>query len=106
MSSPSLSRRALITAGAAAAVSVSFALQSSVSTAADENGAASVVVLERKLGGRIGVAALATGSGGRIDYRADERFPMCSTFNFLLPGACLARGDRGIDNLNRLIPYR
>ena len=31
---------------------------------------------------RIGVAALDTRNGKRLDHRTNERFPMCSTFKF------------------------
>ena len=37
--------------------------------------------IEARLGGRLGIAALDTGNGKRLSYRADERFAMCSTFN-------------------------
>jgi beta-lactamase class A len=39
-----------------------------------------IVSIEQRTGARIGVAALDTGSGKRLDYRSGERFPMCSTF--------------------------
>lgn len=50
--------------------------------------------LEAEVGGRIGVAALDTGSGARINYRAEERFAMCSTFKWLLAAAALQQLDR------------
>jgi beta-lactamase class A len=59
--------------------------------------------LERKAGGRIGVAVLDTGSGRRLGYRQDERFPMCSTFKLLLSAAVLHRVDRGAERLGRPI---
>lgn len=62
--------------------------------------------LERKLGGRLGVAVLDTQSGTRLGYRADERFPMCSTFKSLLAGAVLRRVDRGQESLGRRVRYR
>jgi beta-lactamase class A len=40
--------------------------------------------LDARYGGRLGVAALDTGSGKRLGHRADERFAMCSTFKLLL----------------------
>jgi beta-lactamase class A len=40
--------------------------------------------LEGRIGGRVGVAALNTGSGEWITHRANERFAMCSTFKWLL----------------------
>ena len=52
-----------------------------------------IAAIEARVGGRIGVAALDTGSGRRLDYQADERFPMCSTFKFLAAAAVLKRVD-------------
>jgi beta-lactamase class A len=49
--------------------------------------------LEKTNGGRLGVAILDTATGERSGYRADERFPMCSTFKFLLAAAVLRRVD-------------
>lgn len=60
---------------------------------------------EKKLSGRLGVAALDTGSGKTLVYRGDERFPMASTFKLMLAAAVLSRVDRGQEQLDRLIPY-
>jgi beta-lactamase class A len=46
--------------------------------------------LEQRAGGRLGVAAIDTGSGRTIAHRADERFPMASTFKFMLCAAVMA----------------
>lgn len=64
----------------------------------------SMAALERRSGGRLGVAVLDTGSGRRFDWRGDERFPMCSTFKFLLAAAVLKRVDQGKESLERRIP--
>lgn len=61
--------------------------------------------LERNSGGRLGVAVLDTGSGKRFGHRANERFPMCSTFKALLAAAVLARVDAGKEDLARHIVY-
>jgi beta-lactamase class A len=61
--------------------------------------------IEARVGGRIGVAALDTGSGRRLDYRADERFPMCSTFKFLAAAAVLKRVDEKQEQLDRFVSY-
>lgn len=61
--------------------------------------------LERKHSGRLGVAALDTGSGRRLAHRADERFPMCSTFKFLAAACVLSRVDRKEENLDRRIVF-
>lgn len=62
-------------------------------------------VLEQRYGGRLGVAAIDTGSRRTIEYRAHERFPMCSTFKFLLCAAALHRIDAHAERLDRRIPY-
>lgn len=47
------------------------------------------------IGGRLGVAALDTGSGRRIAFAADDRFAMASTFKLALAAAILREVDRG-----------
>jgi len=64
-----------------------------------------IAAIEARLGGRIGVAALDTGSGKRLDYRAEERFPMCSTFKFLAAAAVLKRVDEKQEQLDRFVSY-
>lgn len=61
--------------------------------------------LEKGIGGRLGVAALDTGTGHRLGYRASELFAMCSTFKLLLGGCILQRVDAGNEELKRRIPY-
>lgn len=61
--------------------------------------------IESRLGGRLGVSMLDTRSGRAIGYRADERFPMCSTFKWLLVTAVLQRVDAGREPLDRTLPY-
>ena len=64
-----------------------------------------IASIEARSGGRIGVAALDTGSGKRVEYRPNERFPMCSTFKLLAAAAILARVDRKQETLDRFVPY-
>ena len=59
--------------------------------------------LEQTNGGRLGVAVVDTATGEGSGYRANERFPMCSTFKFLLAAAILRRVDRHQETLNRAI---
>lgn len=61
--------------------------------------------LERRNGGRLGVALLDTASGRRVSYRGDERFPMCSTFKLLATALMLARVDCGEEKLDRRIVF-
>ncbi len=56
--------------------------------------------IESEIGGRIGVCALDTASGGRVLHRAGERFAMCSTFKWLLVAAICARAERGLLELD------
>jgi beta-lactamase class A len=64
-----------------------------------------ILLLERRTGGRIGLAALDSRSGKHVDYRSQERFPMCSTFKFLAAAAVLKRVDEGQDQMERFVPY-
>lgn len=61
--------------------------------------------LERRHGGRLGASILDIASGQRIGHRADERFPMCSTFKFLAAAQVLVRVDRGEEQLQRRIVF-
>jgi beta-lactamase class A len=76
------------------------------SAASGENDAtARIAAIETRIGGRIGVAALDTGNDKHLDYRAEERFPMCSTFKFLAAAAVLKRVDEKKEKLDRFVPY-
>ncbi len=61
--------------------------------------------IEKRAGGRLGVTAIDTGSGKRIEHRANERFAMCSTFKFLAAAAVLHRVDQKEETLEHRIPY-
>ena len=64
-----------------------------------------IAATEKRTGGRIGVAALDTGSGKHLDHRSEERFPMCSTFKFLAAAAVLKHVDEGKEKLERFVSY-
>lgn len=61
--------------------------------------------LERRSGGRLGIAVLDTATGGRLGHRHDERFPLTSTFKLLAAAAVLAKVDRGEERIDRRITY-
>lgn len=61
--------------------------------------------LEHQHGGRLGVFVRDTGSNSQLAHRANERFPMCSTFKFLLAAAVLKRVDDGKTRLDEEIAY-
>ena len=65
----------------------------------------SIFALEARSGGRLGVGVLDTQTGATFGHRADERFPMCSTFKALVAGLVLARVDQGKEQLDRRIQY-
>ena len=76
------------------------------SAAFAENDAANrIAAIEARVGGRIGVAAVDTSNDKHLDYRAEERFPMCSTFKFLAAAAVLKRVDEKKEKLERFVPY-
>lgn len=79
-----LSRRSLLIGGAAFGAGC-----------AHSEAQAELAAVERVLEGRIGFSALDTGSGRRIDWRAGERFALCSTFKAALAAAVLQRIDTG-----------
>ena len=64
-----------------------------------------VAALERRHGGRLGVAVLDTAGTKPIAHRGNERFPLCSTFKCLAAAFVLARVDREEESLTRRIVY-
>ena len=88
------SRRALLVAPALLSLAgcASSEPRPSVSSPAPRRTSSpSFVALERTHGARLGVYALATGTGTEVAYRADERFAFCSTFKTLAAAAVLHR---------------
>lgn len=66
---------------------------------------ASLAALEKTLDGRIGLFALDTGNGAQLAYRADERFPFCSTFKVIAAAAVLAKDMQAPGLLQQRIRY-
>ena len=87
MTHPILSRRALLGGAAtAAAVATTVAAGGSLAYAADSP---SIAALEQKHQRHLGVWAKNVRTGRVVEHRADERFPMLSTFKTLLVAAIL-----------------
>jgi beta-lactamase class A len=63
------------------------------------------MALERRHGGRLGVAVLDTLGGRRINHRGEQRFAMCSTFKWLAAALVLQRVDRGEEQLGRRVVF-
>lgn len=61
--------------------------------------------LETELNGRLGLFAWDTADGTRLRYRANERFPVCSTFKVLLASAILERSSRVVGLLQQRVKY-
>jgi beta-lactamase class A len=64
-----------------------------------------IAEIERKAGGRLGVAVIDSGSGAMLAHRAHERFPLCSTFKAFAAAAVLKQVDDGNTTLDREIRY-
>ena len=64
-----------------------------------------LAALEQAAGGRLGVAAWRQGSELRVAYRADERFPLASTFKAMLAAAVLARSVNQPGLLDQHVRY-
>jgi beta-lactamase class A len=62
-----------------------------------------LTALERRYGARLGVYAVAIGTGATVAHRADERFAFCSTFKGLAAAAVLAGNP--LSHLNTLVRY-
>jgi beta-lactamase class A len=99
-----ITRRAAL--GASLLASAAFASTGlRAAEGADREAAAALDALERRHGGRLGTGMLNTATGRRIEHRANERFPLCSTFKFLASAFVLARCDAGEERLERRIVF-
>ncbi|MGA9659655.1 MAG: class A beta-lactamase [Asticcacaulis sp.] len=64
--------------------------------------------LQKRHGGRLGVAAMRLTAGPDIKtltFQADQRFAMCSTFKWVLAAAVLQQADQGRLSLGDRVPY-
>lgn len=61
--------------------------------------------VEKDFGCRLGVFALDTADGAQLGYRADERFPVCSTFKVIAASAILAKSVQVAGLMRRRIKY-
>lgn len=95
-------RRSLIAASLAVAA---MPFSRAFAQAEGEGPVARLAALERRHGGRLGVAVLDTVGGRRVNHRGEERFPMCSTFKWLAAAQVLARVDRGEERLDRRVVF-
>lgn len=61
--------------------------------------------LEATSGGRLGVAAFDVANNAHVLHRADERFPLCSTFKVIAVGAALSRSVKEPTLMKQRIAY-
>jgi beta-lactamase class A len=92
-------------AALAGSIAIACATSRPVFAAARPNASEMIAALERKSGGRLGVALLDVGTGARAGHRADERFAMCSTFKGLAVALALSRIDKGSERFDRRVTY-
>jgi len=97
---PRLSRRLLLSSALATAAGYAIAMPSGQNTFADRMSS-----IQSRIGGRLGVCLVDTASGQRLQFQADERFAMCSTFKLLLAAQVLAQADAGKLDLERRLAY-
>lgn len=105
------SRRALLVAAALAPLAGCGAARQPASGSSSVPGgpsasppdSAQFAALEHQHNSRLGVYALATGTGVTMAYRADERFAFCSTFKTLAVAAVLSRNP--LSHLDERVTY-
>lgn len=66
---------------------------------------AKLAKLEAQYNGRLGVVAINTANNAQIQYRADERFPFCSTSKVMTVVAILKQSERQTNLLQKSIKY-
>ncbi len=100
MNSPSCTRREFLIVVVSALATIPV-----LSAASTEGEPASIADIEAKIGGRVGVFAVDTGSGKVLVHRPDERFAMCSTFKWVLAATVLAHVERNLLSLSGRVLY-
>ena len=100
------STRRSILLGAAAFPLLSACAAWGGTTRADATAQRQLRLIETELDGRLGLFACATADGRRLDYRSDERFPLCSTFKLMLVAAILKMSEQQAGLLQQVLIYR
>ncbi|WP_443067017.1 class A beta-lactamase [Streptomyces sp. NBC_01261] len=107
---PTTTRRTLLTASAATAATLLAGASSaqaadSTSTSTSTDVTAGLRALEEQHTARVGVFAHHLGTRKTVVHRADELFPMCSTFKTLAAAAVLRDLDRHGEVLYKVVHY-
>ncbi|HEY3220681.1 MAG TPA: class A beta-lactamase [Gemmatimonadales bacterium] len=98
-------RRRFLAVSGSALLGHALSRTGSLQLTAEQESVSDLATIERAVGGRLGVVALDVESGARLAHRPAERFPMCSTFKWLLAAQVLARADSHDEDLDRIIHY-
>ncbi|MFF3496022.1 class A beta-lactamase [Streptomyces sp. NPDC002795] len=104
----STTRRAILTTATAigaTAFAGTATARAATGTAHAESADRRFAALERRHGARLGVFAHDISTGRTVRHRADERFPMCSTFKTLAVAAVLRDLDKDGEFLARRVHY-
>lgn len=97
-------RRGFMIGSAAAGIGL-FASRAAFPETKSENFSREIKRIEDAVKGRLGVAVFGIRTGEQFAYRAEERFPLCSTFKLLAAAAVLARVDTGNEKLGRRVIF-
>lgn len=101
-----LTRRAALLSAAALAACKPIASTTATTAAPPPADDPRFAAIEQTLqGGKLGVAALNTANGAWLRQRADERFPMCSTFKWVLAAFILSKVQDGALRLDARVNY-
>ena len=100
-----LTRREFVVLGSASFAAGALGLGPALAKSSLDSLAADFARIEKESGGRLGVQVIDTETGAKAGHRADERFPLCSTFKTLAAAAILARVDAGKEKLERHVTY-
>lgn len=103
--SNSVSRRDFLAASFAASTLAWPLGRAMAGSTPDEGPVARLAALERRHGGRLGVAVFDAHGGRRINHRAEQRFALLSTFKLLAAALVLKRVDDVKERLDRRIVF-
>ncbi|OTA14668.1 Beta-lactamase [Xenorhabdus vietnamensis] len=85
-------------------------LQSGISSSKDSLKTKEIIdqlsMLEKNANGRLGVVLIDTSDHSTITYRANERFPLCSTSKLMVASAILKKSEINTHLLNQRIHYQ
>lgn len=100
-----INRRSVLAATAMLYPAFILPMSARAASEAEDDVTKQLADLEKRTGGRLGVAVLDTETNISFGYREAERFAMCSTFKALAAACALARVDRGEEKLDRRITF-